>query len=240
MTRGSKGKKSGLLPDNLIGIKQKLIETQNERDYYRSESFQLDQIFNNTIPLCMTDKNFTIQKVNKAYAEMVKKDSQNCVGQKCYENRPSNKCHTPECPMVLIMKQAHTVAECECCTAEDSKEDNMHCMITTKAYYNRKGEIAGIIESFLDITERKKIETKRDNLIKKLNKAASEIKTLKGILPLCSYCKKIRDDKGYWEQVDTYIHANTDADISHGICPDCLKKHFPEHYEAMKKDKTIL
>jgi PAS domain S-box-containing protein len=236
MARGSKGKKSGLLPDDVTGIKQKLIETQNERDHYRIESFQLEQIFNHTIPLCMTDKNFTIQKVNQAYAEMVNKDPQSCIGKKCYDNRSSDKCHTPECPMILIMDNNHGVAECECCTSDDRKEKR-HCMITTKAYYDRKGEIAGIIESFLDITERKKIEQKRDKLIKKLNKAASEIKTLKGILPLCSYCKKIRDDEGYWEQVDTYIHENTNADISHGICPDCLKQHFPEHYEEIKNDK---
>jgi hypothetical protein len=58
-------------------------------------------------------------------------------------------------------------------------------------------------------------------------KAAEEIKDLRGILPLCSFCKKIRDDEGYWEQVDIYIHKHSQADISHSICPECLKKHYP-------------
>ncbi len=55
-----------------------------------------------------------------------------------------------------------------------------------------------------------------------------ELKILRGILPLCSFCKKIRDDEGYWEQVDVYIHKHSEADISHGICPECVKKHYPD------------
>jgi hypothetical protein len=65
--------------------------------------------------------------------------------------------------------------------------------------------------------------------------AEEEIKTLRGILPICSFCKKIRDDKGYWEQVDIYIHKHSEADISHGICPECMKKHYPEQYAALFK-----
>ncbi len=61
-----------------------------------------------------------------------------------------------------------------------------------------------------------------------LQKALDEIKTLRGILPLCSFCKKIRDDKGYWEQVDVYIHKHSQADISHSICPDCAREHYPD------------
>ncbi len=62
-----------------------------------------------------------------------------------------------------------------------------------------------------------------------LKQAEEEIKTLRGILPLCSFCKKIRDDKGYWEQIDVYIYKYSEADISHGICPECMKKHYPEY-----------
>lgn len=61
-----------------------------------------------------------------------------------------------------------------------------------------------------------------------LQKALEEVRTLRNILPLCSFCKKIRDDKGYWQQVDVYIHQHMDADISHSICPECLEKHYPE------------
>lgn len=58
----------------------------------------------------------------------------------------------------------------------------------------------------------------------------SEIKILRGILPLCSFCKKIRDDKGYWEQVDIYLRKYSEANISHSLCPECTRKHYPELY----------
>jgi len=82
-----------------------------------------------------------------------------------------------------------------------------------------------------DISERKGIEKEREKLIAKLEKALEEIKVLRGILPLCSFCKKIRDTKGAWEQVDDYIHHHSEADISHTICPECMKTHYPEQYE---------
>ena len=58
-----------------------------------------------------------------------------------------------------------------------------------------------------------------------------------GLLPICSYCKKVRDDKGYWEQVDVYIHRHSLVDVSHGICPDCTKKHFPKEYKKLFPDE---
>jgi hypothetical protein len=63
---------------------------------------------------------------------------------------------------------------------------------------------------------------------KELQHAYDEIKQLKGILPLCSFCKKIRDESGYWEQVDVYLQKHSEADISHSICDKCMKKHYPE------------
>ncbi len=75
------------------------------------------------------------------------------------------------------------------------------------------------------------VSNQRDKLSKSnadLHKAMDEIKVLKGILPLCSFCKKIRNEKGTWDQVEDYIQDHSSASISHGICPECLKKHFPE------------
>lgn len=61
-----------------------------------------------------------------------------------------------------------------------------------------------------------------------LQAALEQIKTLKGIIPICSHCKKVRNDKGYWEQVEKFIETNSDAGISHGICPECLRKYYPD------------
>ncbi len=58
-----------------------------------------------------------------------------------------------------------------------------------------------------------------------------EVKTLRGLLPICSYCKKIRDDKGYWKQIEVYIAANSQADFSHGLCPECGLEHYPDIFQ---------
>ena len=58
-----------------------------------------------------------------------------------------------------------------------------------------------------------------------------EVKALRGLLPICSYCKKIRDDKGYWKQIEVYIAANSQADFSHGLCPECGIEHYPDIFQ---------
>ena len=72
-------------------------------------------------------------------------------------------------------------------------------------------------ELIAEIRERERIERERTRLI-------AEVKTLNGLLPICAWCKRIRDDKGYWNQLEAYISSHTDAEFTHGICPDCLSK----------------
>ena len=79
-----------------------------------------------------------------------------------------------------------------------------------------------------NITERKQVEEQRNKLIAELQKALSEVKTLRGFLPICSHCKKIRDDKGYWNQIESYIQDHSEAEFSHGICQKCAKKYYPD------------
>ena len=107
----------------------------------------------------------------------------------------------------------------------------VHQRVTEVPLFDDDGNVQGIEGIVQDITTLKRAEAERESTIVKLEKALSEIKTLRGILPLCSFCKKVRDDKGYWEQVDVYIDKYSEADISHGICPECLKKHYPDWCE---------
>ena len=81
-----------------------------------------------------------------------------------------------------------------------------------------------------DITERKKAEEERKRMILQLQNALEKVKTLSGLLPICSFCKKIRDDNGYWRQIETYIEAHSEAEFSHGMCQECARKHYPEIY----------
>ena len=79
-----------------------------------------------------------------------------------------------------------------------------------------------------DIEEREKAEIEKDAAIAKLEQAIAEIKVLKGFIPICANCKKIRDDAGYWQHVETYIRDRSEIEFSHAICPDCSKKLYPE------------
>ncbi len=85
-----------------------------------------------------------------------------------------------------------------------------------------------------DFTDRKRMEKEREDLIKNLRDALGQVKILKGFLPICCSCKKIRDDQGYWNQIETYIRNHSEAEFSHGICPECVKKLYPDLYEETK------
>ena len=88
-------------------------------------------------------------------------------------------------------------------------------------YHTIDNVIEGAVITFVDITERKRVEDT-------LQKAFDEIKTLRGIVPICAHCKSIRDDSGFWNQVEGYVRDHSEVEFSHAICPDCLKKHYPE------------
>lgn len=79
-----------------------------------------------------------------------------------------------------------------------------------------------------EIEQRRRAEAERDKVIEKLEKALSEVKTLRGFIPICANCKNIRDDQGYWKQIESYIAEHSDAEFSHSICPECAKKLYPE------------
>jgi PAS domain-containing protein len=79
-----------------------------------------------------------------------------------------------------------------------------------------------------DIDSRKRAEQEREDLIRELKEALAKVKLLSGLLPVCASCKKVRDDDGYWSQIDTYIRDHADVEISHSICPDCAKRLYPE------------
>lgn len=91
-----------------------------------------------------------------------------------------------------------------------------------------------------ELKRRKLAEKEKEKLIKKLEQALSEIKSLKGIVPICSHCKKIRDDKGFWNNLEAYIQAHSEAEFSHGLCPDCSEKLYgnEDWYIEMNKKES--
>jgi PAS domain S-box-containing protein len=89
---------------------------------------------------------------------------------------------------------------------------------------NDMGEIIGASTIARDISERERVRKEREKLIAELQEALAKVKALKGLLPICAWCKKIRDDQGYWQQIEAYIRDHSEADFSHSICPECAHK----------------
>ena len=80
----------------------------------------------------------------------------------------------------------------------------------------------------IEIQGRIEAEQDKEEIIQNLQLALAKVKTLSGLLPICSHCKKIRDDKGYWNQIESYIHDHSEAEFSHSICQECAKKYYPD------------
>lgn len=85
--------------------------------------------------------------------------------------------------------------------------------------------------------DRKQAQEAQEKLIRELQRALVQVKSLKGLLPICSWCKRIRDDKGYWLEVEAYIHEHSEADFSHGICPECMETYKKQHAKRSGRGK---
>jgi PAS domain S-box-containing protein len=88
-----------------------------------------------------------------------------------------------------------------------------------------------------DVTERKRAEEEREKLVRQLQAALAEVRMLQAILPICSYCRRVRDDENYWQSVEDYISAHTDTRFSHGICPSCFAREVEPHLDAPNDDR---
>jgi hypothetical protein len=87
----------------------------------------------------------------------------------------------------------------------------------------------------LHISRRRQAEQQKEELIEQLQHALHEVTTLQGILPICSSCKRIRDDKGFWQKVESYIQNHSNVEFSHGLCNECIRKHYPDNAEQIIK-----
>jgi len=88
---------------------------------------------------------------------------------------------------------------------------------------DRRGELVRMVEYSIDVSARRRAEAEREKYVRELEIALANVRTLHGLLPICSSCKKIRDDQGYWSEVEEYILEHSDAEFSHSYCPDCAE-----------------
>jgi FixJ family two-component response regulator len=120
--------------------------------------------------------------------------------------------------------------------AETRRERRLGVEALKKAYdelevrvRERTAELSGANAALKqEIEQRIRIQKEREDLIEELRRALAKVKTLSGLLPICASCKKIRDDGGYWNQIESYISKHSEAEFSHGLCPECAGRLYPE------------
>lgn len=102
--------------------------------------------------------------------------------------------------------------------------------------YSDDGEIIGFDSICRDITEKKIAEQEKEKLIEQLKAALAEVKTLRGFIPICTSCKKVRNDKGYWEAIESYLQQHSEAEFTHSLCPECIRKLYPEYADEIERN----
>ena len=221
----------------LKSLREKRIELESrekeqkhiEKELQNSEEV-LEMLMNN-IPnqVFWKNRDLIYMGCNHAFAEVTGMgDPSEVIGKTDYDfHRDSTHADSYREWDKKIMEPGESVLEIE--ESYHSADGSEGTVLTSKVPLRDKyGRVFGILGICTDITERKKMELENESLIRELQEALSEIKTLRGILPICSNCKKIRDDKGYWNQVEVYIRDHTHAEFTHGICPECYGKHLEE------------
>jgi signal transduction histidine kinase len=128
----------------------------------------------------------------------------------------------PPCPVKEILKTGKTFTGEHVHYRADGEQRTVE--ITASPLFDAEGSVYHVVEATHDITERKRLEEEREKLIANLEEALAKIKTLRGLLPICAWCKKVRDDDGYWKQVEKYVESHSQARFTHGICPQCMEK----------------
>jgi PAS domain S-box-containing protein len=168
---------------------------------------------------------YTVLMANSVAHEGPLSQGTTCYGLTHKSDRPCGGQGHP-CPVDIIRDTKQPVTVEHVHHDEDGNPKNVE--VYAYPVFDSEGNVSRIIEFCLDITNRKNMEAEREKLINELQKALGDVKRLSGFLPICSSCKKIRDDEGYWNQIEAYIRDHSEAEFSHSICPDCAKKLYPE------------
>nr|WP_239057301.1 PAS domain-containing protein [Desulfovibrio sp. JC010] len=167
-----------------------------------------------------------IVDVNSTALEMLGRSKENIIGKECH-NFICPAEHG-KCP-IADLGQTVDRSERILLTVGGGKRTILKTVktlnIADKSYY---------IESFIDITDLKEAEREREKLITELSEALEKVKTLSGLMPICAKCKKIRDDKGYWNNLESYIEKYSEASFSHGLCPECSDEMYGDQQWYIK------
>jgi len=170
-----------------------------------------------------------VVETNTAFQEMFGCTAEESLKLSSYDIVAADRKDIDERFQTILEARGPVSYERRCRRCDESFID-VWCSVSVISYGGRK-VVCTLVR---DLTERKRAEAERERIIGELQEALSRIKTLRGLIPICANCKKIRDDKGYWQQVDSYVRKHSEAQFSHGLCPECIQILFAD----LKGDKS--
>jgi PAS domain S-box-containing protein len=206
----------------VYGIYQDINQRkQMEKELQIKQAYFVQLFDSSPEAIVILDEYDRVQNLNKEFTKMFGYTLEESMGQQIHELVASQDLRDEA--LALTNKVAHgEMISFE--TVRKKKDGSLFDVwILAAPIYVEGGKIA-LYGMYRDITERKRIEKEREQLIHDLQEALANIKTLRGLIPICAWCKKVRNDTGYWNQVETYIEQQADVKFSHGICPDCFAK----------------
>jgi PAS domain S-box-containing protein len=168
------------------------------------------------------DRKGRIVEVNQAYCALSGYERNEIIGMRIEDLEAIESPEETAMHFQKIISNGHDIFE----TWHQRKDGSVFPLEVSVTFIDSKG--GRMICFCRNLTERKAIEREREKLISELKDALAQVKKLSGLLPICSHCKKIRDDKGYWNQIEAYLTEHSEAKFSHGICKECAKKHYPD------------
>jgi PAS domain S-box-containing protein len=162
---------------------------------------------------------------NKSYEKFMGLERNAIVGHRVFDISPGTLARIyQEQDSRLLASPGEQIYEC---AVENPAQEKRHVIFHKATFEDPTGEVGGIVGGILDITELKQAEMESSLVIAELHKALDNVKLLSRLLPICASCKKIRDDKGYWNQLEAYLNRHANLTFTHGLCPDCGRKYFP-------------
>ncbi len=237
---------------SILSLKQAADRTRYElsmrkalTEKLQEANMHLDNIYNNSLDsIVVADSTGNITRANKAFTDMIGYSQDELIGRSMAALSPTEKgTYTSLTGEEEIIDDAyfdnaktmifdHLLAKGLITNWESLLQHKNGTVVPVEhnsfMLYSPEGDVYGSVTIIREITERKKTEKQREQLINDLQKALADVKTLSGLIPICASCKKIRDDKGYWNQIENYIRKHSQADFTHGICPDCARKLYPQ------------
>jgi PAS domain S-box-containing protein len=188
------------------------------------QSFDIENIFNSISDyVSIHDRDFRIVRVNRALSALLGKSEEELVGNFCYTVFHNRDSTWPSCPQARLRKEMKPVTE-----LVDDERIGMPLLVTCSPVHDEDGELIGVVHIARNVTKEQQQLREAGALIAELRKTLSWLKGLDGILTICSSCKNIRRQDGDWERIEKFMTDNAGVLFSHGMCPDCFRKLFPE------------